>query len=121
MTNQNDSIEKIIEILKQDEEFINYIANKVLELYPTKIIENYVYNKDEDIDYSEYVIISHVKEILEKINRKPSWLQKKTGIPMSTLRSVVNNTNEISLKNAFKISKAMNMSMYELFSFELKK
>jgi hypothetical protein len=70
-----------------------------------------------DPDFSKYKLTSHVKYYLDEMGRKITWLQEKTQIPYSTLRSIVYNTNTISLENAYRISIVMMLPMEKLFYY----
>lgn len=71
-----------------------------------------------DYNFDDYILFSNIREILEKEGLKQSWLQEKTGIPVSTFRSIINNEKAVSLENAFKISTVMGIPIEKLFTFE---
>lgn len=77
-----------------------------------------IVKQENQTNFKDYVLVSHVKDYLDAMDRKVSWLQDLTQIPYSTLRSILLNTNAVSLENAFKISLALNMSIDVLFSYE---
>jgi hypothetical protein len=70
-----------------------------------------------EYDFSDWVLISNVKQRLEERGLKQSWLQEKTQIPISTLRSIITNEKSVSLENAMKISIVMNEPINKLFSY----
>lgn len=73
--------------------------------------------EEKSYDFSNYVLMSNIKEILEKKGIKQNRIQELSGIPLSTFRSIINNEKSVSLENAFKISMVMKMPIEELFSY----
>lgn len=56
-----------------------------------------------------------IKINLNKHNMKPKRLCKITGLSQTTIYSIIRGSSNPTLKNAFKISKALNTSVEELF------
>lgn len=77
-----------------------------------------IFNFDEPMDFSNYKLTCNIDKILALSGKKQTWLATKTSIPSSTLNSIINNRNDVSLRNAFKISKVLGVSIEELFSYE---
>lgn len=98
----NGSSDKTNDVKKALEEYILLMYDKAVE---------------ERYDFTSWDLKSNVKEILEEKGLKQSWLQEKTQIPISTMRSILNNEKAISLENAYKISIVMKMPIEKLFSY----
>lgn len=87
-----------------------------LEKWKSEVTD--VLNDEDDYDFDNYVLVSNVKEIIEELGIKQTWLTIKTQIPTSTMRSILNNTNAVSLENAFKIAKVLKMPIEKLFTYK---
>jgi predicted transcriptional regulator len=113
---------KIEEILKHDEEFVDemtkIIANKLVEKYSNYPLKDLLFdvNKDNITDFSNYEVVSNINEVLDKQGWTVAELVKRSCVPSSTLRGIINGTNT-SLKNAFILSKVTGLPIEVLFSF----
>jgi hypothetical protein len=71
----------------------------------------------ESHSFDGYRIICHIKDYLDEMDRKISWLQDISGIPYSTLRTILLNEKSVTLENAYKLSITLGMPIERLFSF----
>ncbi|WP_245208932.1 helix-turn-helix transcriptional regulator [Gottfriedia endophytica] len=64
------------------------------------------------------MVISRLKEILDKKGIKYSHIAKKVKISNTTMSSLINNQSIPSYKTAYYISKELNMKMEDIWYFE---
>ena len=59
---------------------------------------------------------NNIKEILESRGIKQKWLAEKSGVNEKTLSNCISERHDISLINAMKIAKVLDMTVDELFT-----
>ena len=77
-------------------------------------LENY------DASYMELCTVkTKLKDILDNISMSQTYLCRYTGINRSTMSYILSNTDSMSLKNAFKISKFLKIPIEDIFDFDI--
>ncbi len=61
------------------------------------------------------MLTSRLKDILEERGIKQSWLIKKVGISSGAMSLLVNNKSTPTLEVAFKIAKALNLHIEDVW------
>lgn len=76
-----------------------------------------IINERMEHNFENYVLISNVKDYLDKDRRTQKWLAEKTQIPQSSLSLILKGSAPISLQYAMRISMVMGRPINELFYY----
>lgn len=62
-------------------------------------------------------VVCKLKEILESKGIKQTWLSEKVNIHRGTMNNIISNKYNTSLDVAFKIARALEMNIEEVFKW----
>jgi len=82
-------------------------------------LKEIIINNNESINIEDFKVVSKIREIVIMQGKKLTWLQEQTKIPKSTFNAIINNTNTISLDNAFKVAIILGVRIENLFDFTI--